>query len=229
MRLPEISTRNWIHSRVPSVLLVVALPPVLFLLGLSPLNQIGFLDPAIYTGYMHDYPGLMERYGITYYSTRIAFIFPGRFLVWLFGSQAGFLVFRWILLSGTLWALWAISRRFYGHWVALLMVVVFAFHPWPLRSLAWDYVDGFVITNLLVSLYFLIGHSSERWWRYALAGVFLGLAVNAYLFVIAVGGLFLIPWLYLESERAGARMGGLRREAVSPKIASKTRNVAGIK
>ena len=48
------------------------------------LNQAAYVDPYIYAGYIHDYPALLARFGTTYYSERIAFIYPERLLTHLF-------------------------------------------------------------------------------------------------------------------------------------------------
>jgi hypothetical protein len=64
---------------------------------------------------LHDYRGLLERFGRTYYSTRIAYIFPEKALASLLGTEGGYYALRFIALGSATAAVFAIGMRYYGY------------------------------------------------------------------------------------------------------------------
>lgn len=179
-------------------LLILTLPLFVFSASTSILLQQGWVDPFYYTGYVHNYHDLVERFGRTYYSTRVSFIYPERFLVWLFGSKLGYGIFRYILLTALLASIFKIARRYSSMSISLLAVFLMAFNPWLLRSLYYDFYDGATIVYLTISLHFLIAHYQSKTIPYILSGVFFAMAVNCNLFLIAIGGLFFPSFLILS-------------------------------
>jgi hypothetical protein len=190
-----------------------------FVLSTVPnlINQAGMLDPYVYTGYIHSYHELLEHFGRTYYSTRIAFIHPARALAALFGDYAGYVTLRYLALALALGSVWSIARRYYGARVAAFSVVFVALQPLFVRALLWDYVDGVATTYLLAAAACLIGLSAAPgpalWFA---AGVCLALATNAHPFTLAVGGLFLPGWLIVQP----AHWSWLRRVEAVATVAS---------
>jgi hypothetical protein len=173
---------------------------MLVLLNFTLINnlvQINFLDPFFYTSYAHNYSDLIERYGRTYYSTRLAFIYPARFFIWIFGSEAGYLVFRSLLLFGAIAATWRICISFYNSKkIAAFVSFLLVLHPWFIRSICWDYIDGVAIVYTLLSVsFFILAEGVDRT-SYFLSGIFFLLAVNCNVFV---GGLFsaFLPFWYI--------------------------------
>ncbi len=113
------------------------------------LNQAGYLDPYVYAGYVHDYPALLARFGRTYFSTRIAYIYPERLLAHLLGLEGGYFALRFAALTAAVAAVFAVGLRFYGYAPAILAAVWLSFTPWLPRSLLWTYPDGLGIVYLL--------------------------------------------------------------------------------
>ena len=167
----------------------------------ATLNQSISLDPYFYAAYIHDYADTLERFGRTYYSTRIAFIFPARALVALLGTVGGYFTLRFLMLGAAAAAVFTIGLRFYGTRTAFLAVTWLCFTPWLPRSLLWTLYDGVGVVYLLIGMAFLV--VPTRRWRYghAAAGAFFALAVNCNLLLLAVGGLFIPGWLFINRRR----------------------------
>lgn len=62
------------------IIITVLIWPIFPLYFYDVYSCVGCLDPWFYTGYINSYNDLYERYGLTYYSTRISAIFPSAFL-----------------------------------------------------------------------------------------------------------------------------------------------------
>jgi hypothetical protein len=160
------------------------------------LNQVASLDPYIYAGYTHDYSALLERFGPTYYSERIAYIFPARAFAYLFGLEGGYFAFRFIALASAVAAVFAIGMRFYGFAPAILAAVWLSFTPWLPRSLLWTYPDGMAVVYLLVGVAFLLVPNSRRLTSHVVAGAAFMLAVNCNLTLLAIGALLAPSWVF---------------------------------
>jgi hypothetical protein len=158
------------------------------------LHQAGYIDPYVYVGYIHDYHGLLNRFGPTYYSTRIAYIYPERALAYLFGLQGGYLAFRLLALASAVAAVFAIGMRFYGYAPAILAAVWLSFVPWLPRSLFWTYPDGIAVVYLLVGIAFLIVPTKRRLAYHFAAGAAFALAINCNLILLAYCGLLGPGW-----------------------------------
>ena len=96
-------------------------PALLLLTAAVTLQQAGSLDPFVYAGYVHDYGGTLTRFGQTYYSTRVAYIYPEHLFYSLFGLERGYYALRFILLASASAAVYAIARRFYSNATAILI------------------------------------------------------------------------------------------------------------
>lgn len=168
----------------------------LFLTANLTLNQAGWIDPYVYAGYINDYSGLLERFGPTYYSERIAFIYPARAFTHLFGLEGGYFVFRFLALASAVAAVFAIGMRFYGYAAAILGAVWLSFTPWLPRSLLWTYCDGMAVVYLLIGAAFLFVPTYRRLACHAAASAAFALAVNCNLFVLAICGLLGPGWAF---------------------------------
>src|SRR5262245_37607284 len=71
-RSPRPADRSDVNRRaLAETLALLAAPAVAFwLMHFKPIAQNTFLDPYVYTGYIHNFVDLIERYGVTYYSVR---------------------------------------------------------------------------------------------------------------------------------------------------------------
>lgn len=193
----------------------LGLPLLAFLALPSPFNQAFANDPYLYTSLIHDYRAILERYGPTYYATRIAFIGPSAAFQSIFGPEIGYLALRVVVLAGLTTAVYAITRRFYGPAAALLAAALAAFNPWAVRSLAWDLYDGFTITYLLGAIAVLLAPRAPARGSGLLGGALLALSINSYPFMIVFAGPFLVAWIFFHRAegkglfvRAGFIAGG---------------------
>jgi hypothetical protein len=160
------------------------------------LKQLADIDPYVYAGYIHDYPGLLNRLGRTYYSTRIAYIYPERALSFLFGLEGGYFAFRLLALASAVAAVFAIGIRFGGYATAILAAVWLSFAPWLPRSLLWTYPDGVAVVYMLVGIALLIVPTKRRLVYHVAAGAAFALAINCNLILLAFCGLLGPGWAF---------------------------------
>jgi hypothetical protein len=160
------------------------------------LNQAASIDPYIYAGYTHNYAALLERFGPTYYSERIAYIFPAWAFAYLFGLEGGYFAFRIVALASAVTAVFAIGMRFYGFAPAILAAVWLTFTPWLPRSLLWTYPDGIAVVYLLVGMAFLLVPNSRRLICHVVAGATFMFAITCNLSLLAIGGLLAPSWAF---------------------------------
>lgn len=190
----------------------ILLPLLVLVLTPGLLLQDGTIDPFIYTGYIHDYRQLWEYFGATYYGNRVAAIDLSRITVSIAGDPYGYYLARYVLLVLMSASVMAIARRYYGTTVAAASAALVAFSPWYLRSIAWDYIDGFAISYLFVAFACLIAPRRHVGWWHAAAGAFFALAMNTNFFTLAVGGTFAPSWILL---RRGQPVGAYVKQAAA--------------
>jgi len=177
---------------------------VLLLTTHGRLNQPVEIDPYIYAGYIHDYRHLVERFGRTYFSTRIAFIYPDRVLAYLFGLEGGYLTFRFIELTAAAAAVFTIGVRFLGYAPAILAATWLCFIPWLPSAIFRTHYDGTAVVYLLVGAAFLLVPTRRRLAAHVAAGAAFALAVNCNLFLLTICGLLGPGWIYFY-RREGAK------------------------
>src|SRR5579883_1984562 len=187
-----------------SFAVIFGLPIVLFSTLPNILIQAGLIDPYLYTGYIFNYEELVQRYGRTYYSTRIAFLYPDKFFVYLFGEYWGYILFRYFVLVAGTAVTYRIARSFYTRQVATTAAVWFVFNPWTIRTLTHDYYDGTAIAYLLSAIYCSIIPTRRQYLGSLAAGMFVALAINCNLVLTAVSGLFFPCWMIVHRD-AGTR------------------------
>ena len=186
------------HALPPA--LCVALSLLVVSTASTLVLQAGFLDPYVYAGYVNDYFGTFQRYGHTYYSSRIAYIFLDRTFISIFGETTGLLLCRILVLSCSAYAAFCIAKRFFGWGTAIVAVSWLCLIPWLFRSIAWTHYDGFATAYLLIAMAFLLAPRNHRLIAHIAAGFFLALAVNCNLHVLMVAGLFAPSWLWLNRQ-----------------------------
>ena len=177
---------------------------VLLLTANADLNQAGTLDPYFYAGYIHNYADLLQRFGRTYYSSRVAYLYPQRLLTYLFGLEGGYFAFRFAALASAAAAVFAIGQRFYGYAPAILAAVWLSFTPWLPRSLLWTYPDGMAVVYLLIGAALLMVPTRRRLLWHAAAGAAFALAVNCNLFVFGICALLGPGWLFFYRREGAA-------------------------
>ncbi len=166
--------------------------------------QCGWMDPFFYTAYIHNYSTLIDMHGRTYYSCRIAFIYPARLMAWVFGSELGYIVLRNIFLSGALIAVWRITQHFYKSILVSVFISSFViFNPWFLRTLFWDYTDGAAIVYALLSISFYM--IKENKFSYFISGVFFLLSINCNPFSIIILAAFIFSWFIISNIKSNLK------------------------
>lgn len=191
--LKQYLAREW-----QSVAVIWGLPLLALLSIKATIFQAGGLDAFIYTGYIHDYDNLIERYGPTYYAARIAFIFPARFFIWVLGEDAGYHVFRYVLLVAGTATVFGVSKKFFSVSVSVFWAVFFAFNPWILLSLLSDHYDGVAAIYLLAGVGLLVIEDRSSSAKSFFAGMMFALATNTNTFTFAIAGAFGLPWLITQ-------------------------------
>ncbi len=163
----------------PDLLGVLALAVAAFFIvagGAVMYGSVGWLDPWIYTSYIHAYGALLERFGRTYYSIRVAAIWPQGIAYRIFGDQA-YLVIRWVVLLACGGGVAAFIRQRAGRWVAYSAGLAVMFSTPLLLEIQNDYTQDVGIAYALVALPFLMARRPI--WA-LLGGVLVSLAVNAH-------------------------------------------------
>jgi hypothetical protein len=166
----------------------------------STLRQAGMLDPYIYVAFIHDYPATLERFGRTYYSTRIAYIYPERALAHVFGLVPGYYVFRFIEFAVAAASTFALGLRYFGYRCAFFATAWICFTPWLPRELFLTMYDGTAVVYFLLAIAILLTSAKRGAMAYATAGSLGALAVNCYPTMLAVAGL-LAPGLMVVHKR----------------------------
>jgi hypothetical protein len=137
--------------------LLLAVNPNLFLIP----NINIWIDAWVYTGFFLSLPEHLIRWGETYYATRLSWLLPGYAAHQTFSPLlANYIIhfgFFYLLLAAVYSLMTAAVNRTTGFITTLLV----AWHPHVLAAMSWNYVDGAVITYLVVALLFLEKASSS--------------------------------------------------------------------
>ena len=189
------STSAVAHS-VLAIIVGLCCSAVVLLTAAAPINQAGGVDTFVYLGFIHDYRDLLERFGPSYYSERIAYIYPARFLAYAFGAEGGYFALAFIGLAAAVAAVFAIGMRFFGLAPAVLIAVWVGFVPWLPRALLQTYVDGLAVVYVLIGIAFLFFPRRRRVGWHVAAGVSFALAIDCNLFVLAICALLGPGWAF---------------------------------
>jgi hypothetical protein len=169
-------------------------------------GAIGYLDPWIYTGYIQDYGEQLSRWGRTYYSARVAAIWPQGILNDLFGDLS-YLVARWLILMGCGTGVALYLRRYGSRWVAYAGGGAMMVSAPLLLEMQDDYTQEVAIAYALLALPLL----TARRWPWAIAGgALMSLAVNAHEGVVYLA----IPLLILAAVQVATGPGPVRQFAI---------------
>lgn len=162
-----------------------------------PINQNHFLDPYVYTGYIHNFDDLMARYGLTYYSVRFGLIVPAQWFARLFGVEDGYLAFRYVLALVASIPLYCVVKRHFSQPIAILTVAGMLTSPYFARALLWDYPDSAGVSFLTAAVCLFLLEERPSLWRDTLAGACAAMAVHSNFFVVALVGIFSLVWSFL--------------------------------
>ena len=140
-----------------------------------------------------------SRYGATYYAARVSSIFPQAIFYNLFGVESGFLTLRILLTTAFALSFFKIIKNFFSESHAFILTPFIAFNPFLSRALAWDYIDGFSITYMMISIAFFINPTKTY---YSIAsGLFAAMAINSYLGAVGYLGAFFVSYALIFNSR----------------------------
>ena len=126
---------------------VALLPLALFFAyRVSPINQLGTLDPWLYTGFISNFDDLVARYGLTYYSVRFGLIFPHLLLAKALGPFAGYLVFSYLLYLVAGVPLYLLFRKRYSVEAAIFAYALLVSSVWFARAVLWTHPDAAAVS-----------------------------------------------------------------------------------
>lgn len=191
----------WEFDRIVAVECIgLLLLPLIAFWGMRfiPINQNNYLDPYVYTGYIHNFKDLLARYGLTYYSVRFGMIIPAQAFAQLFGPVGGYFIFRYVLALVAGIPLYYMVKRQFSPPVAVMTVIGMLTSPYFARALLWDYPDASGVPFLIAALCLFLIDERPSFWRDVLAGAFAALAVNSNFFEVALIGIFWTVWLSLS-------------------------------
>ncbi len=138
-------------------------------LFINPLtNQ--WIDPWLYTGFFWSLPDFLERWGDTYYATRLSWLLPGFAVHRLFSPLVANYVLHIVFFYVLLFSVYSLVTSGINRTTAFVVTMLVAWEPELISAMSWDYVDGAVITYFVVTLMCLEkASSSTHTWPWALA------------------------------------------------------------
>ena len=188
----------WKFDRMLAVecLGLLLLPLVAFwAMRFVPINQNLYLDPYVYTGYIHNFQDLIARYGLRYYSVRFGLIVPAQWFTQLFGPEGGYFALRYVLALIAAFPIYYMVKRNFSPPVAVLTVVGMVASPYFARALLWDHPDATGVPFLIAAVCLFLLDERASPWRDTLAGACAAMAVHSNFFVISLVGIFGVVWL----------------------------------
>jgi hypothetical protein len=178
----------------------IALGPLLAVavLRLPMLNQLDWADAWFYSGYAWVPKHHFGLYGWNYFSVRFPAILSIGVFERVFGTDAGYVVLRYLLAAGTGTALYLCVRRFASVWIAVATTMLLYLDPFFSRMLLWDYA-GFAAVSAGVAGFALWWWSEGRRLAWTLLP---GAALAIALFANALIGTALAVLFVVEAAAA---------------------------
>jgi len=152
--------------------IILVTPFVLLVLNqnlfINPLTN-KWIDPWLYTGFFWSLPDFLERWGDTYYATRLSWLLPGFAVHRLFSPLVANYVLHIAFFYVLLFAVYFIVTSGINRTTAFVVTMLVAWQPELISAMSWDYVDGAVITYFVITLLCLErASSSTHTWPWAL-------------------------------------------------------------
>ena len=180
----EEYTKNKIMLQKPIQLswlleVIISILAGFLLYNLSSLQTFGYswLDPFVYLGYSINFKELINFYGTTYYSTRIAHILPQSLFYRLFGIVTGYILFKSFCLGAAVFFTYKTLRLFKSVYTSLIVTTLAIFSPIPIASILWDHYDGTIYIYQIATLFVALKARSEKYenkFSLILVGMFAG-------------------------------------------------------
>jgi hypothetical protein len=218
---------SWVRD-VALLSALTGLVGLAFLYAQAPLyNAPGTIDPWLYTALFTNFDFTYQHYWSTYYASRLPWVVPGLFTHELFGDRVAFVVLHAVFfLSGAV-ALFVVVRRFLGRVPAFAAYAVLITNQLYFNAQNWDYVDGAIVTYLLLA--YACGLTRARGALRALAmvgaGFFLMAAVGTNLFAVTLAAGF--PLLYVGTAPLRGNVRRIAADAAAVVVGAAGLVVAG--
>ncbi len=183
--------------------LLLALPILLALINPNWLFNLSFshefiimVDDYIYTGYQLAFPQYVGWFpsDTLYFIERLTVILPVYLLNQVTTPLIAHEVVHIVLYYVAIFAVYGILNKLASARVALIIALLFGQYPLIMRSLGWNYPDGFAMTYFLLALLWLTYATESRWRSIYLIGA--GGAVMA-MVIAHFFNLFYIPAIAL--------------------------------
>jgi len=192
---------------VVSVLIILIFPLVLVMLNDSWVFPFmaGYLDPYYYTGYFMDLKQHLNIFPDLYYGTRLPWLLLGGLIHGLLPPEAASYTLRLTLLYAACFALFVTIRLlFQNNLAATVGAMLVAVYTPLLSSVGWDYVDGFGVVLMLVTIAFLTAAATKAKCQVLLlcAGAALISTVLSYMMLLLLVPIELGFYLLVNSYRS---------------------------
>jgi hypothetical protein len=120
-------------------------------------SDTGLLDAWLYHGFFHRFDQFAQtNFGVTYYATRLAWIVPGYAAYHLLPPHAANVLLHVSFFYATIAALYRAAAILTNRSAALISTCAFATATPTIVAFGWDYIDGAVITYLVVALWAVV-------------------------------------------------------------------------
>jgi hypothetical protein len=157
----------------------------------SNYSPVGYLDPWIYTGYFLSFDELVQRYGYSYYGSRLGYILPGVALYKILPPVVANFAYKLLIFVLAVVSLHRILRPFCSAALAVAICACFTMNAYVAQSMTWDYPNGLPLALILggFSLGLVPLAAFPRQYSFFLAGVCWALAGAIH----ATSGLVIAP------------------------------------
>ena len=188
---------------IPIVLFGLLVPAVILASNVRMMPPLGYIDPWLYVSAFLQFDEMFERFGPTYYITRLPWIGLGRLMYAAFPPLVAQVALGFIVAFGTSLALYSITRRFYHRNVATFVAAVSLTNP---LFLFYSFIGHPSMPSIAISLcgVALLVHSegSRFRWRASASGAVLAVAVATHVFSIVVYAPAALAWFALQLRDA---------------------------
>ncbi len=150
-----------------------------------------FTDSVFYLAYAMHFKELVDRVGITYYSTRFGAILPDAIAFNLFGPTAGFSIVRYGFSGACCTILFLLFTKRYNLATGILAAFCWILNPVALRLLQMGYVDAAGASFLLFGICLLLFPRVSLLAAFG-SGIFFGLTIWSHLHA-AIALFFFLP------------------------------------
>ncbi len=187
------------------IMTILALPMVLALINPNWIFNANIADDYIYLGYQLDFPNYTDWSPSTdrYFIERISWILPAYLVRQVVSPILANFIIHLAVYYLSAFSVYGILNRLHNNRVAIIITLLFGQYPLILRSVGWDYVDGYAMALFALTIYLLTqAVGSKRNALYLMgAGCAFAVMLNANPFNIAYAPALALYYLLLSDWR----------------------------